>query len=181
MFFAGCLSFALFFLSDMNDLRFHKRELFWLFPLGFLLLTVSIVFLCIDNSAPELSLIWRIMFWVLFAAFLALEIYSLFFALPASESYASPGFKRPVCSSGVYALCRHPGVLWFFGAMVCLYFAAGLPLYAAMVFTLLDVALVIYEDYIVFPAVLSGYDEYRRKTPFLVPTPKSIGRCFNTL
>ena len=178
MFLLGCASFALFFLNDANDCWFRKRWLFWLFPAGFLMLTVSVIFLCVGNPAPQVGLFSRMASWFLFAVFMLLEVYSLFFALSTSESYHSHGSQRPVCRTGVYALCRHPGVLWFFGVMVCLHFAAGLPFYASAVFTLLDVALVIYEDYVVFPSVLSGYQKYRQETPFLIPTPKSIGRCF---
>ena len=46
-------------------------------------------------------------------AFAAL-IYTLFFALPFDETYAKQNNGRYVCDRGVYALCRHPGILCFF-------------------------------------------------------------------
>ena len=45
-------------------------------------------------------------------AFAAL-IYCLFFALPFEQTYADQDSGSRVCRSGVYALCRHPGVLCF--------------------------------------------------------------------
>ena len=103
---------------------------------------------------------------------------TLFFALPAEASYAHPGEDRPVCASGVYALCRHPGVLWFAGAYLCLWGGCGFPLWAAVLYTVLDVLLVVFEDGWVFPARLSGYDDYRRTTPFLLPNRSSLRALF---
>ena len=92
-------------------------------------------------------------------------------------SYARPGEKRPACTTGVYALCRHPGVLWFAGLFACLWLAAGLPLQDAAVYTILNVLLVWFEDRCVFPDLLEGYEAYRASTPFLIPNGKSIRAC----
>ncbi len=48
--------------------------------------------------------------------FLALLIYTLFFALPFEETYCEENKLRAAYTEGVYGLCRHPGVLWFAGA-----------------------------------------------------------------
>ena len=56
--------------------------------------------------------------------------------------------------------------------------AFGLPLSFALLCTGLNVALVVFEDRRVFPARLAGYDDYRRTTPFLLPTAGSIRACF---
>ena len=39
-------------------------------------------------------------------------IYTLFFALPFDETYVKENQGRKVYTAGMYALCRHPGVLW---------------------------------------------------------------------
>ena len=104
-------------------------------------------------------------------------IYTLFFALPVEASYTAPGKKRPACTTGIYALCRHPGVLWFAGLYGCLWAGGGLPLWEAALFSGLNVLLVLFEDLCVFPAVLEGYDAYRRSTPFLLPNRRSIRAC----
>ena len=111
---------------------------------------------------------------------MALEVYTLFFALPVEASYASPGEKRPACTTGVYALCRHPGVLWFAGLYGCLALAAGLPLWEAAVLSAMNVGLVAFEDRCVFPARLEGYGAYQASTPFLVPNRASIRACRKT-
>lgn len=56
--------------------------------------------------------------------------------------------------------------------------AAGFPPEANALFTALNVALVVFEDRMVFPTVLAGYCEYRRVTPFLIPNGRSIRACF---
>ena len=118
---------------------------------------------------------WAVLIFA--ALLLALEIYTLFFALSAKEAYTCQRQARPVCKSGVYALCRHPGVLWFAGLYLCLWAAAGLALRAAVFFSVLDVLLVLFEDRCVFPARLDGYDDYRAETPFLLPNRQSIRAC----
>ena len=172
----GIAGFALFFASDYNDWRLARKGLKCCFPLGALLLVIGT---CLDAQPAAAPLYgWlRIAVLVLAAVFLALEIYTLFFALPVEASYARPGEKRPACTTGVYALCRHPGVLWFAGLYGCLWLAAGLPLWEAALYTGLDVLLVIFEDLCVFPAQLNGYDAYRAQTPFLLPNRQSIRAC----
>ena len=53
--------------------------------------------------------------------FLALLIYTLFFALPFEETYCEENRLRAAYTEGVYGLCRHPGVLWFAGAYFCMW------------------------------------------------------------
>ena len=169
----GLCAFALFFLSDWNDWKWKRRELRPCFPLGGVLLSVG-TFLEVRRRTPLVSGWLRGLCVLLAAAFLVLLIYTLFFALPAEASYGRPGERRPACTTGVYALCRHPGVLWFAAAYLCLWGGCGFPLWSAVLYTALDVLLVVFEDGWVFPARLSGYEEYRRTTPFLLPTPSSF-------
>ena len=172
----GTIGFALFFLSDYNDWRLARKELKFAFPMGMLLLVIGTAM----DASSEAALLhgWlRIAGFVLMALFLALEIYTLFFALPAEASYARPGEERAVCTTGVYALCRHPGVLWFAGVYGCLWLTVGMPLWEAALYCGLDVLLVAFEDLCVFPARLEGYDAYRAQTPFLLPTRQSIRAC----
>lgn len=170
----GLSAFLLLFLSDLNDLSFHKRRLIFLFPLGAVMLVIACVFSLDFGRAAVSGPFWRVFFWILFAFFTALEIHSLFFALPASESYVRPGERRKVCKSGVYSLCRHPGVLWLGAAMLCLSLCAGLPLIHTLIYSLLNLALALFEDLIVFPRLMEGYEAYKRETPFLIPGPASV-------
>jgi protein-S-isoprenylcysteine O-methyltransferase Ste14 len=172
-----CAAFALFFLSDWNDWRGGTAPLRWCFPAGGAVLAADTVYLCLTGRAASGGA-GRLLAFAGAALFAWLLIYSLFFALPAAASYTEPGQKRPACTAGVYALCRHPGVLWLTGLLACLHPAAGYPLWAVILATVLNTALVTFEDCAVFPAVLAGYCDYRRVTPFLIPSGKSVRACF---
>ena len=102
--------------------------------------------------------------------------WALFFALPFSGTYVGQQ-QSTVVDSGLYALCRHPGVLWFAGLYGCLWAAAGVPLWEAALYSGLNVLLVIFEDRCVFPARLEGYGAYQASTPFLLPNRRSIRAC----
>ena len=175
-FLLGLGAFALFFLSDYNDWRLRKKRLKLCFPLGGVLLLAAICLRWGEAGAVVSGWLRGVVF-LLGALFLALLVYTLFFAIPLEASYARPGEKRSVCTTGVYALCRHPGVLWFAGLFACLWLAAGLPLLDAAVYCILNVCLVWFEDRCVFPGLLEGYGAYQTSTPFLLPNGKSIRAC----
>ena len=86
------------------------------------------------------------------ALFLLLLVRTLFFAFPAEEAYARQDTGRPACTRGVYALCRHPGVLWLAGLCLCLWGGFGLPFFTVILVTALNLGLVAFEDCRVFPA-----------------------------
>ena len=175
------LAFAFFFLGDANDVLFHRRFLRFCFPLGLLLLVNFTVLSAIIEPSSTLPIVPRLVCGALALVFLILTVYSLFFALPVKEAYAAQGKKRYVRTGGVYALCRHPGVLFFIPLYLLLWLSAGIaPLFAATAI-LMNILLAIYEDIFVFPKVLDGYDNYRHNTPFLIPNPISIRSCFSTI
>lgn len=176
--FLGVCAFALFFLSDYNDWKLAKPWLKGCFPLGVVLLAAATVW---GANAPHLTGWPRGLFFAFAALFGGLLVYTLFFALPATASYTRPGEARAVVARGPYALCRHPGVLCFMGLYACLWLAAGLPLWEAAVYSGLNVLLVLFEDRCVFPSRLTGYDAYRRTTPFLLPNRRSIRACAGVL
>lgn len=114
---------------------------------------------------------------------LALLIYSLFIEIPFHSTYAEKGVGTTLITTGTYALVRHPGVLWL--ALVYISLALLFPsttlFIAVIVWFILDVVYVILEDWIFFPRMFSGYPDYRRKTPFLIPSRQSILACWKTL
>lgn len=178
MFPLGVLAFALMLLGDINDAYLKRRSLAAAFPLGALALAVSYIFQLDPGSPRFASDTALFILWSFAGLFLILLIYSLFFSFPVKSAYAAPGDARSVCSSGIYALCRHPGVLWLFFLSLCLYFCAGFPPAALVTYTLLNILLVTFEDRWVFPRVLAGYGDYRRRVPFLIPSARSIGAFF---
>ena len=176
----GALSFPVCALSDWLGLRGRRRAASALFALGCLLLSASSALLFWSNAPDHLTLL-RVLLLLGAAGALALEFYTLFFALPFSDTYAGDG-GLSVINTGVYALCRHPGVLWL--ALAYLLSAAalgGAPLWiASLLYTALDTAYVWWQDRFVFPHTLTGYRAYQQETPFLLPTCASIRACFHS-
>lgn len=169
-------SFALFFLSDLNDRFFHRKALKVLFPTGALGL-VAATAVMVARGRAYLPLAARLP--LMLAAFVCLlwMTKALFFSIPATESYARPGEARAVCTTGVYALCRHPGVLFFIMAYLLLCPAFGMELCFALLCSALNVALALFEDVLIFPVLLRGYPAYKKATPFLIPTRSSIKKA----
>lgn len=179
----GCAAFALFFLYDIAGATGRLRGFRIGFAAGCLLLLASTV-----------GLVWQglhgrrtgwpvfILFGLLALLFLALLVYTLFFALPFRDTYTGGTASPVLCRNGVYALCRHPGVLWLSGFYLCLYAALGTGalLAAFAAFTLLDIAYVVLQDRWSFPKQFPDYEDYRQSTPFLLPNSRSIRRCVRT-
>ena len=172
----GLAAFGLYFLNDWNDWKLGRPLLRFCFPLACILLAGATAAGALRQPAG-LSSGARLCAGLGAAVFAVLLIYTLFFALPAKEAYGRTGEERPACTKGVYALCRHPGGLWFAGLYLCLSGVTGLPLGFAVLCSLLNVLLVVFEDICVFPARLAGYAAYRDTTPFLLPTAQSIRAC----
>lgn len=173
MIFLGVGAFLLFAIGDANDAYLKSKWLKLCFPMGLCALAAA-TYLRIEVSAG-VSAVWC----VLGGLFLLLELYALFGAFPAGETYVEADSKRVACSTGVYALCRHPGVLFFAGLYLCLSLGLNLPWLDTAVYCALDVALVAFEDLCTFPLILGGYAEYKKTTPFLIPNIKSIKRMLS--
>lgn len=111
-FILGSAGFLLYFIYDINSIK--KKNTFFqkFFAWGTVLVALSLVM--------ELWLSWgqcqhrigRIIgFGTGALCFLALLIYTLFFALPFEETYCEENKLRAAYTEGVYGLCRHPGVM----------------------------------------------------------------------
>lgn len=181
----GALAFVFFIGSDVGDLYLTSRFYKFLFPLGGLTLLGTFIRLCaVSVKFFSFTAFWAAVFVLLALGFLALLVYTLFFAIPLRPTYLDNSAQRRfACDTGVYALCRHPGVLWL---LLCLLFAglaAGSP--AAIGFSLyisaLNVLYVALQDRYIFPKLFSNYSAYQQTTPFLIPSVRSTRRCFETL
>lgn len=180
MYIIGGATFLLFFLHDFNDWKLGKKCLRFCFPTGMVLLIISTVMMCIPvNAGPIHLMSIRILTGILGVLLLWAEIYSLFFSFSREEAYTGKGESedRKVCTSRFYALCRHPGVLFFILLYVDLGLCLGMDFPGLALLCFLNLLLAAFEDIFVFPKVFSGYEEYKETTPFLVPRCKSIMRC----
>ena len=180
----GCIGFVLFFLYDINSITRQSRLLGFSFYAGCILLVLATAadLIAAVRAGAIVSLSDYILLAGAVLSFAAL-IWCLFFAIPFDDTYVDPALGRRVCDTGVYALCRHPGVLCF----TALYLTLGIAAYPAallrngMIFSALNVLYVILQDRITFPRTFSDYTEYRKRVPFLLPTKASIRRALRTM
>ncbi|HWP79605.1 MAG TPA: hypothetical protein VN446_03095 [Candidatus Acidoferrum sp.] len=166
----GLSAFCLFVLGDLNALLWKTKMLrpLFFFGCGLLAWATAAISMPLLPSAPA----WRLaLFGGIAACFFILLIYSLFFAIPFKETYISPAGLPKVCRTGMYGLCRHPGLLWFAGMYLFLYLA--LPseqlLLAYLLFTGANYAYVVWQDLCLFPRVFADYGDYKLSVPFLIP------------
>jgi protein-S-isoprenylcysteine O-methyltransferase Ste14 len=119
--------------------------------------------------------------WILAGLGLGEMIFALFLALPFSTTYVQSEDALPVVSTGLYGLCRHPGV-WGF---ILYYLAASLAsgngtlLIAGIVFSAADVVHVSMQDRLFFTKTLVGYTDYQRQVPFLFFGLKDLKRALS--
>ena len=178
----GTAAFAAFFAYDIDSVRPVRPWFHRLFAAGCALLAAATVWLVWSHRALMTLNAASLLLAGGALAFAALMVYTLFFALPFSATYLEENAPRMAYTGGMYALCRHPGVLWFAGAYLCLGTLLGT--HRAVAFCLLviglNIAYILFQDAWTFPKTFVNYEEYRRTTPFLLPTPGSAARCVHT-
>lgn len=120
--------------------------------------------------------------WALLAASSFLLVYSLFIELPFRKTYIGVEGGQRLVTTGTYALVRHPGVLWYalFLLSLILVSKSKLLLLAAPLWLSLDVLWVILQERFSFAKIFPDYESYKRETPMLLPTRKSIAACIRT-
>ena len=176
----GFVAFLFFVIYDINSIIFKLKILNGCFFVGIFLITVATVGIIITTRDLINTDVFEMGILEIFAViFFSLLIYTLFFALPFKNTYIETEGSPKVYQCGVYALCRHPGVLWFIGFYTFLGLALKIPLLltAAVIFSLLNILYVVFQDRWTFMKVFENYDNYKKDTPFLVPNLKSIKCC----
>lgn len=125
---------------------------------------------------------WFFLFVFLGLLFCGLLIYTLFFCFDADEAYLQVNQLRQAYTKGMYALCRHPGVIWFVLGFFCFY--GMFPTKQTLIYVLLmssyNILYVILQDLFIFPRTFINYGEYKKQAPFLFPNMKSIRECLKT-
>lgn len=173
----GIAGFLLYLLYDINSFTYQAKVPRTFFMLGTALIgTATALDLWSAQKQGAFSGILDLLFLALGAVCFAALIDCLFFALPFHETYTDQKQGRRVYDRGIYALCRHPGILCFAGMFLALGIAA-MPenlLVHGMIFSLLNLAYAWFQDRITFPRTFCDYEVYRENTPFLIPTRDSI-------
>lgn len=178
----GLAAFGLLCLYDYAKMQQIRKGIPALFFLAVFMLVFSTVRLTDFSRIFSAGNEWfRPIFFGISVLFFAGMVYALFFALPFAKTYGTASEENAVVDTGVYALCRHPGVLFLILGYIFLWLAAGGTwlLMAAVTFSLCDIGHVYLQDRYFFPSTLKGYDRYQKNTPFLLPNRKSIKAFFH--
>jgi len=179
----GSTAFLFLFLFDFYTLREEgiKKKIFGL--IGISLLIYSSIMLAIVSPRLSIPISIKLSAGLAWFLSLCLLIYSLFLELPFVKTYGKKEHSNKLVDTGTYALCRHPGVLWF-GLMFLFFFlltGAKLILLAGIIWTGLDVLHVYIQEKLFFPKMFPEYSLYMKETPMLIPTVYSIKKCLSTI
>lgn len=176
-FILGMVGFALYFVYDLNSIRWNSSILQKFFGAGCLCVFVSTLWTMWDGMKNDYVITaWGVGFGIAGMIFLVLLIYTLFFALPFEQTYLEENQMRLAYTEGVYALCRHPGVLWFAGLYLCLWGVTGDVSRGSYFISMIvwNYLYIIFQDVWTFPKTFINYGSYKEKTPFLIPNAGSI-------
>lgn len=175
----GVLSFGVMALADWLDIVKKSSVAGAVFAGACLMLAVASVGLLVDSgvgSSPVAPV-----FWCGAGVMLAVLVYTVFVAVRSDKPWQDG--LRPLADTGVYALCRHPGVLWLAGMYFFVWCACGGAAWLAafLLFSGADALYVLWQDRVIFPASIQNYKEYQNNTPFLIPNTASIRHCLQTI
>ena len=173
------VSFLLMALSDALKMRGRDKAGKGLFAAGVLFLAAGLILSAMTGNRFHVSPLPRALFVTLAALGAWGEYSALFGAMPVKETYIRADPAQKLVDSGLYAMCRHPGAIFFPLMSVC----AGLGLGSVsllingLLASLLNLLYVVFQDQVVFPSTIPGYNSYRQRVPFLFPTAQSIARA----
>lgn len=178
----GIIAFLMLYIYDFNLIYFKNKFLKSFFLIGMLVIVLT----TLANIIIYFPKHWDVkMFIYSFFSLLSLcgLVYTLFFALEFDEAYQNDNCNQICTKTGVYALCRHPGVLWMLLMYLFLYlaFRDDALLFMVIGYNTMNIIYVILQDMIIFPQQFIDYTEYKETVPFLVPTIKSIRACVKTI
>lgn len=178
----GTLGFICYYVYDFYTIWKPKSMARYLFGLGSILVVLSLILEIIEQRS-HICMNVSFFIWLFLALlFAGLLIYTLFFCFDVDEAYLQVNQLRQAYTQGMYALCRHPGVIWFVLGFFCLY--GMFPTKQTLIYVLLmssyNILYVILQDLFIFPRTFVNYGEYKKQAPFLFPNKKSIRECLKT-
>ena len=179
----GSLGFLVIHLLDIVSLKRIRGAKPCTWILGGGLLVYSLILLCLNPDKLLLPSWSTWLGWTILSTSSFLLIHSLFISLPFHKTYVSTGVGDELITTGLYALVRHPGVHWFILLMLSLILISGseLLVIASPIWISLDILLVVIQDKVFLGRMFDGYKNYRRETPMLLPSKKSISACIKSL
>ncbi len=153
----------------------------WILGSGLLVYSVIMMSLTPDKLPLPLWSTW--LGWGLLPLSAFLKIYSLFINLPFRSTYITTGIGDKLVTTGLYALVRYPWIHSFALILLSLILVSrsSLLLIASPILILLNILLAVVQDKFFFDRIFTGYDQYRKETPMLLPNRKSISTCIRTI
>lgn len=180
----GSIGFLCYFAYDINSITKKNEILQKGFLIGTILVATGTILMGYDGwKRIRLDSVMTYLFVMIIIVMFILLIYTLFFALPFKSTYVEECKERKAYTEGVYALCRHPGVLWYTGMYLGVAGMIGSPkaLLQSGIFVLWNVGYIVLQDKLIFPKTFVNYEEYKKAAPFLIPNKKSLERCLKTI
>lgn len=179
----GVLGFLVAYLFDVVSLRRIPRAKQSVGIVVVALIGYATLMACLKSERLELPIWLTWLGWALLSVSVPLLAYSLFINLPFRKTYVAPGVGDRLIKTGTYALVRHPGVSWYALLLVSLILVSKskLLLIASPIWLAMDILHVMIQDKFFFGKMFQDYDEYRRETPMLIPSRRSISACLRTL
>ena len=180
----GTAGFVLYFVYDINSVLSKNVCLQKFFAWGSILVVASVVAeFCSAWGQGHRSVEAVIGFGIGALFFLVCLYIPCFLSFPLKKPIVKKNKLRAAYTEGVYGLCRHPGVLWFAGAFLCMWGMLGgwRPgiYFGLMIFW--NYLYIIFQDLWTFPRTFFNYREYQQSTPFLIPNGKSIRVCMKSI
>jgi protein-S-isoprenylcysteine O-methyltransferase Ste14 len=179
----GILAFLIAFFFDLAAIKYipYLKQIIGLAVA--LLFGYSLVMVALHPVKLQMPALLSYAGWPFLIISAFLLVYSLFLEIPFRQTYAADGVGDRLVKTGTYALVRHPGVLWFaiFLVSLILVSRSRLLLLATPVWIFMDVLCVWVQERFFFGRMFPDYEQYRKETPMLIPTPASIVRCWRSV
>lgn len=143
----------------------------------------SLAMVCLRTERLNLPGYLSFLGWFLLFISAFLLSFSLFWEIPLRKTYLAKGVGDKLIKTGTYALVRHPGVIWFTLFLIALLLVSRskLLLIAAPIWIFMDILYVFVQEKFYFSRMFPGYGEYKKETPMLIPTRKSLASFWRTL
>ena len=176
----GAASFLILFWVDYFDIKKLRlpKILTWIF--GLTSLSFFHVLAVYFSDKINYSLFLKSAGWLFFILFFMLLLYSVFIELYILKKLGYATGNGELVSTGTYAMCRHPGIIWYVLMLISLFFATGARslLWAIPVWGGMDFLYALIQDIYFFPKIFGeDYLNYKKSTPMIMPTLSSIKAC----
>jgi len=143
----------------------------------------SLAMVCLKTNRFILPGYLSFLGWFLLFISAFFLFFSLFWEIPLRKTYLAKGVGDKLIKTGTYALVRHPGVIWYTLLLLALLLISRsrLLLIALPIWVFIDLLYVLIQEKFYFLRMFPGYEEYKKETPMLIPTRKSLASFWRTL